>query len=104
MNLRYWNKQHTIGLLLGILSIFVFLPVVAYVYTWTDNSSLLSFSFYWNNIFSSPTFRCKAISLAVIPNLGWFYLALNKRNYNFAMGIILASAFFIPYIIYVNLL
>jgi hypothetical protein len=102
MNLRYWDRRHTFGLLIGLLSVLMVTPLVLFIYTLFDHSKIFTFTYYWEKLFYNENFRVKTFSLAVIPNLLWFYLSLNKRNYNFAMGVILASAIFIPYIIYVN--
>jgi len=102
MNLRYWNRFHTYGLITGIVSVFLCTPLVCLIYPFIDTSSFLGFTNYWEMLFYNEVFRSKALSLAVIPNLIWFYVFLNKRNYNFSMGIILSSAFFIPYVIYIN--
>ena len=42
-------------------------------------------------------------SLALISNLIWFYMFLNREYYDVARGIIFAMLCFIPYMIYVNL-
>ena len=102
MNLRYWNRYHTYGLITGLFTIFICTPLVCLIYPMIDTSSFLKFSNYWEMLFYNEVFRSKSLSLAVIPNLIWFYIFLNKRNYNFSMGIILSSAFFIPYVIYIN--
>lgn len=102
MNLRYWNKQHTLGLLIGLLSILISIPIIEYIYTLIDHSKIIQFSYYWDKFFFHRTFRSKVISLSAIPNLIWFYLSLNKRNYNFSMGIILSTILLVPYVIYTN--
>ena len=102
MNLRYWNRFHTYGLITGIVSVFLSTPLVCLIYPLIDTRSFLGFTNYWEMLFYNEVFGSKALSLAVIPNLIWFYIFLNKRNYNFSMGIILSSALFIPYVIYIN--
>ena len=102
MNLRYWNRFHTYGLITGIVSVFLSTPLVCLIYPLIDTRSFLGFTNYWEMLFYNEVFRSKALSLAVIPNLIWFYIFLNKRNYNFSMGITLSSALFIPYVIYIN--
>jgi hypothetical protein len=46
----------------------------------------------------------KIISLAIISNLIWFYIFINRNNYGLAMGIILGTICYLPYIVYVNLI
>ena len=104
MNLRYWDKFHTYGLITGFFSVLLFLPAVCYYYTLSDNSSMLPFDYYSEMLFSNDVFTGKALSLAVVPNLIWFYISLNKKVYNFSMGIILASFSFIPYILFLQYL
>lgn len=102
MNLRYWNRQHTFGLLVGIFSVLLFTPVVMYIFTWIDHSNIVEFKYYWNKFLYNKQYHGKMISLAVVPNLIWFYWSMNKRKYNFTTGVILGSALYVPYIIYNN--
>ena len=51
------------------------------------------------NVLSS---QGKMISLSIIGNLGIFYLFLRKNWSHGAMGIILGTLAYIPYVIYVN--
>lgn len=102
MNLRYWSKQHTYGLLIGIVTVFLASPIVEIIYPWIDNSSFLKFDYYWDMFFTNDIFRCKILSISVIANLTWFYWSLNRRKYNFTTGIILGSMAFIPYIVYIQ--
>lgn len=90
MNLRKWSKNHTIGLLAGILSPIVFTPLIILLYDVSDSPVL------WNLY----VIKAKIISLACIPNLAWFHLALKRKNYDFAMGIILATFVYLFVIIY----
>ena len=62
------------------------------------------FSVLWNRIFVDMAILSKTLSLSIIPNLLWFYIFLNKERYELAKGIIIGSAFHLPFIIYVNLI
>ena len=42
------------------------------------------------------------LTISIISNLGWFYLFLNKEIYDIAMGIIIGSLMFAPYIIFIK--
>jgi hypothetical protein len=44
------------------------------------------------------------ISLAIIANLLWFYLCLNREKYGLAMGIIMGTILYLPYVLYVNMI
>ena len=101
MNLRKWSIGHTKGLLIGIFVPLLLLPVVLFGMAWMQD---YSFDSMWFKFMHQTAFRSKAISLSIISNLYWFYLSLNREKYDFAMGIILGSMCFLPYIIYVNLI
>lgn len=81
MNLRNWSKEHTLGLLLGIVTTIVFIPILLLLFSAFDNRQL------W---FLNDT-KAKIISLASIANLGWFHLFIKKQKYNYAMGLIIAT-------------
>ncbi len=99
MNLRNWTKDHTIGIIIGILSPFVFVPLVVLILSWFQH---YDYELYFSKFLSSHMVRSKIISLAVISNLLWFYITLNKERYGLAMGIILGTLCFLPYVLYVN--
>ncbi|TNE55711.1 MAG: hypothetical protein EP338_02760 [Bacteroidetes bacterium] len=88
MNLRSWNKHHTIGLLIGILTILAAIPLVMYILSLTDNRE---FSTVWTrfNILNSE--KSRIISLASIANLIWFHTFMRKEKYAMGMGIIVAT-------------
>lgn len=90
MNLRRWSKNHTFGLLAGLLTPVIFVPLVILLY------EISGLHIYWNLY----VIKAKMISLACIPNLGWFHLMLKRKNYDFAMGVILATFFYLFVIIY----
>lgn len=83
MNLRNWSKQHTLGLLAGIISTLVF----AFLIFQLEIVSKISF----HGLLQSYTQQAKIISLACIPNLAWFHLSMKRKNYDFGMGVILST-------------
>jgi len=94
-----WTKDHTLGLFIGILSPVVFLPLVIFIISQSQHST---FEYVWRQISEFPEFRSKYLSLALIGNLLWFYLFLNKEKYGYTRGIIIGMLCYAPYMIYVN--
>jgi len=101
MNLRNWTLAHTKGLLVGIFSPLVFVPLVILLLAWARN---YSFGEIWDMFVLSTQTMSKVISLAIISNLLWFYIFINRNNYGLAMGIILGTIAYLPFIVYVNLI
>lgn len=99
MNLRNWTKAHTKGLIVGFLSPLIFIPIVIFLLAWMQN---FQFDQLWYKFSLERMVRSKVISLAIISNLIWFYMSLNREKYGFAMGVIIGSICFLPYILYVN--
>ena len=95
------TKRHLIGIAIGFISPVVFLPIVLFILAIINN---YPFSFFWNQFLEYHEYASKYISLALISNLIWFYIFLNKEEYQISRGIIFAMFCFIPYMIYVNLL
>lgn len=99
MNLRNWSKEHMIGMAFGILTPFVVMPLVMYLWaTWQG----YTFDRMWYDFKYFPDPRIKIITLSIIGNLFWFYRFLNKENWQRAMGVILGSLAFAPYILYIK--
>lgn len=101
MNLKKWSVSHTKGLLVGMLVPLLFVPLVLFGMAWMQDYSFDSMWFKFNHL---SLFRSKTLSLSIISNLFWFYTSLNREKYDFAMGIILGSMCYLPYILYVNLI
>jgi len=99
MNLRNWSSGHTKGLIIGLLSPLVFIPVVIMLLAWMQS---FDFSRLWYMFTHDETVRSKVISIAIISNLIWFYLSINKEKYPLGMGVILGTICYLPYILYVN--
>lgn len=100
MNLRNWSKQHTLGLIIGFFGPFIYIPLVILIIAQSQN---YPFEKIWHTFQFLKATQGKIISLSILPNLLWFYLFLNKEKYNIAMGIILGSALYLPYILYITL-
>lgn len=99
MNLRNWSREHSIGVLFGVLTPFVVLPLV--IYLWAVYQGY-TFNYMWREFLHFYEPRIKCLTLSIIPNLIWFYRFLNKENWNRAMGVIIGSIAFAPYIIYIK--
>jgi len=99
MNLKNWTKNHTYGLIIGLISPLIFIPLVILLLSWIEN---FQFSQLMSKFMSASIVRSKIISIAIISNLIWFYLSLNREKWGLAMGIIVATILFLPYILYVN--
>ena len=96
-----WNARTTAGMLIGILSPLICVPLTILIISLTQH---YPFSLFWDRFFVDLNVMSKFLSLSIIPNLIWFYVFLNKERYDLARGIIVGSALFLPFIIYVNLI
>lgn len=99
MNLRNWSMEHTKGLLLGIVTPLLFLPLVLFVFSWIQG---YYFEQLWHKVIVNRPYQIKMLTISIIANLGWFYFFLNRERFNFAMGIILGSLCYAPYIVYIK--
>ena len=99
MNLRKWSMEHTKGALLGFVTPLVFIPVVLLILMWVQD---YYFEQLWNKFSHVVPYRIRIITISIIANLGWFYFFLNRERYNVAMGVIMGSLIYAPYIIYVK--
>ncbi len=99
MKIRKWTRDHTKGLLIGIITPLVFIPVVIFVITWLQN---YYFEQLWHKFTLNNQYHIKIITISIISNLIWFYFFLNKERFNIAMGVILATIAFAPYILYIK--
>jgi hypothetical protein len=96
-----WNKENTLGMLIGVFSPIVFIPIVLLILSLVTRSS---FGYLWSQFIDSSEFRSKYVSLSLISNLIWFYLFLNREKYEYTKGIILGLLLYAPYMIYINVL
>ena len=94
------KKTHFVGFGIGILSPMLFIPIVLFILA---SVTSVSYGNIWEQFITFPEYTSKYTSLALISNLLWFYLFLNREYYDVARGIIFAMLCFIPYMIYVNL-
>lgn len=94
------KKTHVIGWVIGLFSPIVFLPIVLLILSFIKH---VSFVYMWEQFTTFSEYTSKYFSLALISNLLWFYVFLNRENYEIVRGIIFAMICFIPYMLYVNL-
>jgi hypothetical protein len=99
MNLRNWSNSHTLGLVVGILSPLFFVPLVLFILAWLQDFQFMQL---WYKFSHDQMTRSKILSIAIIGNLIWFYFSLNRERFGFAMGVIVATMFYLPYVLYVN--
>ena len=92
------NKELLIGLMIGVISPLLFLPILIYIMSVSD---AYSFSVLWDKLLSNTMDSSKYISLALISNLIWFYFFLNREKYYHTRGIILGMICYAPYMIYI---
>ena len=93
-----FNREFLIGLLIGLLSPILFLPLLLFL---MSISNVDDFSYLWDQLLENDTNTSRYLSLALISNLIWFYYFLNKEKYYQARGIIMGMMCFAPYMIYI---
>ena len=101
MNLRNWSWEHTKGLMIGFFSPIILVPLVIVIMAEFQN---YPFEYLWKQFLNMDMVRSKFLSLAIIANLFWFYLSLNRERYELGMGIILGTILYLPYVLYVNVI
>ncbi|MCH2224115.1 MAG: hypothetical protein MK066_05045 [Crocinitomicaceae bacterium] len=99
MNIRNWSKGHTFGLILGILVPLLVVPLVLLIQSFAQN---YTFERLWRQFEVIRPFQIKMLTISLIANLVTFYIFLNKERYKLAMGIILGTIAYAPYIIYIK--
>ena len=92
------NKELLVGVIIGIISPLLFLPLLIYAMSINDG---YSFYILWDQLLSNSIDSSKYISLALISNLLWFYFFLNREKYYQTRGIILGMICYAPYMIYI---
>jgi hypothetical protein len=92
------NKELLLGVIIGVISPLLFLPLLVYVMSISDG---YSFSVLWEQLLSNSMDSSKYISLALISNLFWFYFFLNREKYYQTRGIILGMICYAPYMVYI---
>ncbi|MDG1348007.1 MAG: hypothetical protein P8M61_05025 [Crocinitomicaceae bacterium] len=97
MNLKNWNRSHTLGLIIGIILPILIVPLVILILSWAQN---FYYEQLWYRFMNNNSTMSKMLTLAVLANLGLFYIYLNKEKYQFAMGVILGTVCYLPLIVY----
>lgn len=92
------NKETIIGLIIGLVSPWLILPLVWFLLGASHNTSV-EYEYLQFKLFDYT--KSRHLSLALIPNLLWFYFFLNREKYLIVRGIILAMLLFAPYMLYV---
>ncbi|MFT5779690.1 MAG: hypothetical protein ACI837_002649 [Crocinitomicaceae bacterium] len=99
MNIKKWSWGHTIGGLLGLLTPLLVAPLVLLFLSYVQE---YYFEMLWSKFANNDPYRIKILTIAIIANLIWFYVFLNRKKYDTAMGVILGSVAFAPYVVYVK--
>ncbi len=99
MNLKNWSWDHTKGVAIGVITPLIFIPLVLLFMVWVQD---YYFEQLWSKFRLNGPYRIKIMTISIIANLVWFYIFLNRERYNMAMGIILGSFLFAPYVIYIK--
>ena len=99
MNLGKWTTDHTKGVILGVITPIIFIPLVVLVMSFLQS---YYFEQLWDKFLLNTPFRIKIMTISIISNLAWFYFFLNRERFNVARGVIIGSLLFAPYIVYVK--
>lgn len=79
-----WGREHTYGFLIGIATIAIAIPVVAFILSQATGVG----SHIWTQIKHLPGKQAQVLSLAAIANLPWFHYFLKKERWGLGYGII----------------
>lgn len=101
MNLRNWSKGHTYGLIIGIATTIICIPLVILILSKVDNQE---FSSMWLKFKILNDEKSRIISLASIANLIWFHTFYRKHKDAFSMGIIMSTVVSLLVILYFKFL
>jgi hypothetical protein len=89
-----------VGLVAGLLS-----PVLGFVVfgaLWTYYNGF-RFSYFVNDIFlNKPEFQSAILSVSLLMNLAPFFFAIQKHQYYFARGVLMALFIYVPVVIYLR--
>ncbi|MCJ8291567.1 MAG: hypothetical protein HRT58_17935 [Crocinitomicaceae bacterium] len=99
MSLRKWSRGHTFGILLGIITPLLVVPLLILFLSWAQD---YDFNYLWRKFTLNGPYRVRMITLSIIANLFWFYFFLNRSKWDLGMGVILGSIALAPYIIYIK--
>lgn len=95
---QFFSKQTFLGLLIGLIAPWLCLPLVWFLLSLGHETSV-EYEYLQFKLFDYS--RSRHLSLALISNLLWFYLFLNREKYLISRGMILAMLLYAPYMIYV---
>jgi hypothetical protein len=93
------TREHGLGILIGLISPIIFIPIVIFLFSWIQNHT---FGRLWSDFKGFNVMQVKVITVSLISNLIWFYIFLNKEKYNIGRGIIVAMILYAPYILYIK--
>lgn len=93
------TKHHGLGVLIGLVSPLIFIPIVIFIFSCIQNHE---FGRLWSDFKRFDAMQVKVITVALLSNLIWFYRTLNKEFFNVGRGIIIGTLLFSPYIVYVK--
>lgn len=99
MNLKKWSRGHTLGMLLGLITPLVVVPILILFLSWVQD---YEFAYLWRKFSINAPYRVRMITLSIIANLFWFYYFLNRSKWDYGMGVILGSILFAPYVVYIK--
>lgn len=99
MRNNLFSRDHAKGMLLGIVTPLVIVPLVILIISLFQN---YDFSYLWKKFTLNNQFQIRIITLSLIANLIWFYIFLNREKWNIGRGVIYGTLAFAPYIIYVK--
>jgi hypothetical protein len=93
------TKHHVLGIIIGLASPLIFIPIVIFVFSLIQN---YEFGRLWSDFKRFDAMQVKVITVSLLSNLIWFYRTLNKEFFNVGRGIIIGTLLFSPYIVYVK--
>lgn len=99
MNVRNWSWDHTKGLFIGVITPLLVVPLVLFVLSLMQD---YYFEVLWSKFVHNTPERIKVLTIANIANLIWFYFFLNRKKWDIAMGVILGSVAYAPYVVYLK--
>ncbi len=99
MNLRKFNINHIKGMALALITPLIFVPLVLLVISWMQD---YDWDYLWDKFAYNNQYRIKILTISIIANLIWFYVFLNREKWNIAMGVILGSLCYAPYVLYIK--
>lgn len=96
---KKWSMDHTKGLVLGIITPIVMIPVVIFFLAWMQD---YLFEQLWYKFTLNVHYKTKILTISSIANLFWFYMFLNRDKFAIAKGVIIATLCFAPYVLYIK--